>query len=593
LANFIAIVDPDAGRRDQFLREVEPLVPPVPGLVPGSCAAGDFAVRWAADAHAPISVSADRGAAVIFGNAIRSAEEVRIGADELRRQWLILGSWAHEPLDGYFAALVYDAAGLLAGTDVLGRFPIYYAAAGDALLVGSSPELFAHHPGFRATFDPRGLVGILLTNGLVEGRTLLSGVNRLAPGRTLFARTGLPVRENNQYDLPISDRYFDQPFDRHVDLLDAALERTIRRRVSPSPRPALLLSGGLDSRTVAGYLARQGISPLAVTHGDRDDLEMRCARSVVHELGFEHVMQASETDRLPEFAATRAKWEHCASGFSGIGSWGGQEALRRLAITVVSGHSMDWVIGGFESHGRDPSFDATFASQNRWGLSPPVLARLLRREVFGDAVAEVIAQLRARYEGYSDLGFQRAWGYALHHRQRFHIGALAWPQSFGSWPIVPAVDMTLLALAAGLPFETLDGRRLQIELLCRKFPRLARLPIDRNSYNVDPLLPDFWWKARRYIRRRVTRVKRALSLERSPRQERRIYYRQFDINGPRWRTLREAVEPLRSRGYEYFERAALDELLPPPDVRIEREDPITGGAGIKPVMGFLMWLARS
>jgi asparagine synthase (glutamine-hydrolysing) len=251
---------------------------------------------------------------------------------------------------------------------------------------------------------------------------------------------------------------------------------------------------------------------------------------------------------------------------------------------------MDWIIGGNESHVGALSFDTFFDHQNRWGVRPAVLERLFRRDIFGDAVAEVMANLRRRYQSYSDLESHRAWCFALHHRQRYHISCHAWSTCFGAWPLVPAVDMELLAVAGGLPAASLDGRRLQIELVCSRFPKLARLPLDRNSYNSDPLLPSFAYRVRRALRRRAQRALRSVVPAGQPGVERRRYYRQFDVNGPGWRSIREAVEPHRRLGYEYLNPAVLDELVPPPQAQVQFNDAITGSAGMKSILGFLLWL---
>jgi asparagine synthase (glutamine-hydrolysing) len=77
--------------------------------------------------------------------------------------------------------------GLTLGADLIGMFPVYWWTGGEVLLAGSSPELFRLHPCFRSSIDLEGLTGILLTMNSVDGRTLLEGVRRLAPGHFLRA----------------------------------------------------------------------------------------------------------------------------------------------------------------------------------------------------------------------------------------------------------------------------------------------------------------------------------------------------------------------------------------------------------------------
>ena len=591
MPNFIAIVDPDADRRRRFIERVTPLLAPVGGLISGSRSSPPFDIAWVAGESAPVSVAED-GAAVLFGTAIPAERDEPLSASELASVWSRPDS-PPASFDGYHAAITYDAhRGLLAGADILGQFPLYYYARNGVLLVGSSPELFSHHPEFRTAFDPIGLAGVLLTNGLFERHTLWQGVSRLAPGHVLVARPGEAPREILQYALPVSKAHFDRPFAEHLALTEDAVERAVRRHVPFGPRPVLSLSGGLDSRVLAGFLRRLGIAPLAVTSGNPGDIEMQCAMRVARELGFEHRIEDSDDSRRVFAAETRATWEHLASGFSGTGSWGGLDALRALGTRVVSGHSMDWIVGGYEPDAPDLTFEVFFENINRWGLRPPVLERLLRREVFGDAVPEILAALGAHYHACSDLNYQRAIAFSLHHRQRYHIGATHWATSFAAWPIVPAVDKGILSVTLGVPVDTLRHRKLEIELLCRRFPELAALPLDRNSYNRDPLQPGFLWKARRSVRRRVMRVVRRVVPERPRRVERRYYYRRFDFNAPVWAAIRRTVEPYRSLGREYFHPEVLDALLPPPDVPLRVDDAITGSAGIKTVLGFLLWLGR-
>lgn len=587
MANVVALVDPNPERREGFVRAAGPRLHAVPGLVAGGCTAGPFAALWAADPHAPVSAVADDGAAVLLGAAFETASDAPLDVTRLRAGLRSAGARDADPLDGYFAALAYDPhEGLRAGADSLGRFPLYWYAAGDVVLAGSSPELFRLHPSFRAGFDPAGLAGILLTNGLVGARTLWAGVRRLSPGAWLIARPGAPPCEVPDWAPSISDRHFGLPFSRHLELYDAALDAAIRRQVPRAPRPLLLLSGGLDSRTLAGVLGRQGIAPLAITHGQPGDLEVRCATPVARRLGFEHRVSERDRSEFVADAALRIRWEHGTNGFSGAGGWGSWRSLRPLGSRVVSGLCLDWVVGGPSQAYRDFEFDSFFADLNRWGVAPPVLDRLLRREIFGDAVRDLLGEMRARYERYSSHPFQRAWAFALQHRVRFHLSSFSWAESFGAWPIVPATDLGIVALGSGLPLETVDGRRLQVEHLRSHFPQLAALPLDRNSYNTDPLLPSLAYRIRRRVRHELRRFVPA----RTRGVERRRYYRQFDVNGPGWRAIRRAVEPHRHLGREYFHGDVLDEVLPPADAEVRFADAITGPAGMKTILGFLLWL---
>lgn len=594
MSNFVVIVDSDVERRTSFIEAIKPDLPPIDGLVTSSCSLGNFSAVWSAGAQAPVSYVSDaEGAAVLWGDAI-NAESDRLDAARLRNLWNDPVHRSKAVFDGFYAGVVYHPDfGLIAGADLLGIFPVYYYAKGDVLLMGSSPELFSRHPVFQKKFNPVGLVGILLTMHMFDGQTLLKDVRRLASGHLLSWQPGSTPTEALQYEVPVSNQYFSFPFSAHVDILDHAIDETIERHVQPDESYGLLLSGGLDSRMLAGYLKEKDIHPVALTLGKPTDQEMRCATPVARTMGFQHHTMDIGYEQYPFYANLLTKWEHIANGFNGIMGWGSYN-LGKFAPRIIMGHSMDAVMGtnyinwAYSPTSNTMSFEALFAKVNAWGISPDILRKLLRHEVFGDLVDEVIAGIKKVYEGYSDSESQRAWCFNLYNRQRFHVGSAAWQLSFGAWPVLPALDRRLLKTAGAMPAATIAERRAQIALVCKRFPHLAALPLDRNSYNTDPLRPRPHHQLIRYLRKRLTPLfhfsHRVLNKE-----ERRYYYRLFDFNSPGWLAVRQQAEPYREQAMHLFNKEEFEKLLPGPDVPLNLRDGIIDASGLKSLLGFMLW----
>jgi asparagine synthase (glutamine-hydrolysing) len=147
------------------------------------------------------------------------------------------------------------------------------------VIVSSSPESFRHHPLFRAEVDPLGLAALLLLHSPSQGETLHAGVNRLRAGHVLLADTGRGIREVVDWSPPQEPVLPDTPFAHHVQLLDQALEEAVARQTAPGIRHAVLLSGGRDSRMLAGYLRDLGHRPLAITVGEVPEPERLHPRS--------------------------------------------------------------------------------------------------------------------------------------------------------------------------------------------------------------------------------------------------------------------------------------------------------------------------
>lgn len=596
MANFIIVVDPNPERRSHFTKTIEPLLPPIQGLVTNSCTTGTFQASWATYPDAPISsVASKQGAAVVWGEAIQPGESTRIDAKTLQQIWQESPNSSLPSYDGYYAAVAYHPHfGLSVGVDILGIFPLYYYAQGEVALVASSPELFRYHPLFRAKFNPVGLVGVLLTNGLVNGQTLWQGVKRLDAGYSLLWQPGkLPEELPQQQNCSIvrDDVYNSFSFSEQLEVLEQALEQAITRHAPASRTHTLLLSGGLDSRMIAGFLQRQGVDTVALTLGKRTDLEMSCAIPVARTLGLRHHRVNIPLEEYPNYANLLVKWEQLANGGNCIMGWGIPNYLANLAGYVVAGFLLDRVIGGKSTYSLDSkslSFQSFFAQcLNPWGLRPQVLEKLLNRNIFADLVSDIINQASILYHNYSKEEIKRTWWFELRHRQRFHVGSAAWQLSFGAWPVLPVLDQQLLATTAALPPQTFDKRLAQERLVSDRFPQLAKLPLDRNNFNVEPLTPSS-------NRQKLARLYRLQQKWRRWQQrqgyERRYYYRTFDINNSGWQAVRYQAEPHREKVQHLFQSEVLDELLPPPDKPITNlEDAIIGASGVKALLGFLLW----
>ena len=259
---------------------------PLSGLVNGYCDSEDFSSVWAASPHAPVSSEVDEnGVRIMWGEAFNSDGRQKIDASSLKSLWQFQPEPSICVLDGYFAGVVYHPAkGLIAGGDLLGIFPIYYYKNSNVLLVGSSPEVFKLHPCFTQQFNPRGLVGILLSMHMVGGDTLFKGVQRLQAGHVLVSNNHMEISEVLFYQPPASDRYFNLPFSTHVDLLNEAISDTLKIQVTAGEPYTLLLSGGLDSRMLAGYLKQQDVNFESLTLGIKSDRETKIAGKVAKHL---------------------------------------------------------------------------------------------------------------------------------------------------------------------------------------------------------------------------------------------------------------------------------------------------------------------
>lgn len=573
LANFVALVDPDPTRRRRFVESTRPRLAPIDGLEAGEAHAGPLSLLWVHAAHTPVDAASDGESLALVLGDVAPAKDVLVSWKEDRAT----------PYDGFHAAFAWDPQrGLRAAADPLGLFPIVYWSAGDVALVASSPDLLRRHPGFRCEVDREGLVGLLLLNGLFDGRTLLRGVRRLSASHALQGLPATGLREVADFEPRFAGG--SETFRAQVDRVHEGVRELYGRQLRTGLCHAVTLSGGLDSRVSAAYAAGLGAPLTTLTLGEVDDLEARCAQGVARVLGAPHQVVPDPDEAMPEQFARQVRLDHGASGFGFPFAWNTVPALAELAPRVLSGVLVDTMIGGnpIEWAGGPERMDAGcfLAHARAWGLPVGRLRRLLRREVFGDAVDERLERMQTLFRESGPTPHQRAMRFHWSNRTRFQAGALPWIDSFAAWPALPIDSRAAVDLALSLDPHHIQRRRLEGELLRRHHPAVARIPVDRNGFDTTPLLPSWRWRLERGSWRAASR---------SPKELRR-YYRLFDVNHSSWRAVRRAFEDCRRAADDLFHPETLRELLPGPDDDVPWVwNPIFETSGATTLLGVLLW----
>ncbi len=493
----------------------------------------------------------------------------------------------------YGLAVAVSDHEVLVTADWLGLCPVYYYGDESSFIVTTSPALMHFYPGFRAGVDVRGLVGILLLAHSCLGRTMFRGLSRLAAGQVLKYEFGrAPSLDAVALGaVPAVPRTIEQA----VEAFDDVLGRVVGGAAGGGVR-SIYLSGGLDSRLVAGYLRRTGVDGLsAVTLGDRRDLEMRGAARVAAALGTAHERVPVNLADQPGFARRAVEVDAMTSGLYSLMEWSYAAAPRPAVLTGFLGDStlgasqVEW---GQEPASDAHAFSAMFASVNAWGLPADVIRRLVRESGVDDIVSGVRQGLSDEYESCPGPPWQRSWWFDLLHRERFLVGFAPKIMATRSWPVLPYAHPDILRLAQAAPFAFLAARRVQVEIALRKFPELARIPLAR-------LIDREWW---RLVPRRTRvwtpladRAKSSLSWhwhDKVDHWEPRAFLRAFDFNGPGWRTLRDEAREAADQADTWLNRDVVLEWIPPAstDVRLRRS--IVDATGRKALLGSVLCCRR-
>jgi hypothetical protein len=173
-------------------------------------------------------------------------------------------------------------------------------------------------------------------------------------------------------------------------------------------------------------------------------------------------------------------------------------------------------------------------------------------------------------------------------RVKNHVATALHRTSFHAWPLLPASDRRLFSAVIGLPVKAYADRRLENDVLRRRRPDLAALPLDRNSFAFHSLAAADTSRLGRLGRKLEQRL-RKWYWQRVRGFEPRRYERLFNVDHPRWLALRREAEPLRKRLHGLLDARVLDNILPPPDVRTKFRNAVNQGSGLRLLLGLALW----
>lgn len=203
--------------------------------------------------------------AVIYGRPHWTSPSLDAIAD--RDGWAasVIAAYAREGADflhhlkGWFAVAVYDSArrrGLIA-IDRSGIATLAYGRAADgALVFGSTTDAVRAYPKMAATISPQAIYNFLYTFTVPSPTTVYNEQRKVLPGEAIVFEDG-EIRPGFYWQMPYTAARTGNYADYGPQLLDI-LDKGVRRTLNGvgEEEVGAFLSGGLDSSTIAGLLAR-------------------------------------------------------------------------------------------------------------------------------------------------------------------------------------------------------------------------------------------------------------------------------------------------------------------------------------------------
>ena len=257
--------------------------------------------------------------------------------------------------EGMFAFSIYDAPRqrMLLARDRIGKKPLFYYLNHQFFVFGSELKcLFVNDAVPREAFQPA-LLHYLMFGFVAAPQTAFRGVFQLEPAHYMVIEGGRARQERywNPAALFVQPvrRSFAEAREEYLDLLRTSITD---RLISDVP-VGLLLSGGIDSTSIAAIMAEQNIAIPTFTirfrDGDKDEGET--ARRVAERIASEHEELYVEAGDFWELLP-RLVWhyEQPFGDLSAIPSYYVAQMARQRVTVVLNGDGGDENFGGYWRH---------------------------------------------------------------------------------------------------------------------------------------------------------------------------------------------------------------------------------------------------
>jgi asparagine synthase (glutamine-hydrolysing) len=257
-------------------------------------------------------------------------------------------------LRGMFAVAIWDERRrrLVLARDRFGIKPLYYRVQGDELSFASELRAFP-----RGEIDVDALEAFLAFNSIPAPLTIFREVRKLPPGHLLVWEDG--SLELRRYARPAPAAASELRDDDEADLVEelrARLRDSIKAHLVSDVPVGVLLSGGVDSATLAALAAQESAEPLrtfSIGFEERSFDELAGARLVAERYATDHHELVLRPDAALLLPALADAFDEPFADSSALPTYLVSELAAGHVKVALSGEGGDELFGGYYTYAAD------------------------------------------------------------------------------------------------------------------------------------------------------------------------------------------------------------------------------------------------
>lgn len=211
-----------------------------------------------------------------------------------------LGEGFLKQIDGMFAIALWDEEKerLFLARDRFGQKPLYYGKFRDSFIFGSEMKVILTHPSVKKELDINSVGRYLAFEYVPSPFSIFKGIFKLEPGSYLLFTKG-KIEIKKYWGLSFKETKMSKS--EILARLDSLLAKTIESHLVSDVPIGILLSGGLDSSTVAYYVSRytpKAIDAFSIGFKDKTFDESSYAKKVAKHLKVRHHLKIFNSSDL-------------------------------------------------------------------------------------------------------------------------------------------------------------------------------------------------------------------------------------------------------------------------------------------------------
>jgi asparagine synthase (glutamine-hydrolysing) len=322
------------------------------------------------------------------GELLTGREMGFCNAQVLLAAYTTFGPAFAEHVNGTYAAAVWDQAehALFLVTDPLSSYPLYYAQVGELLVFGSGARAVAEAPGLRRALNADAVADLIVFEQVYGNKTLFAGVRLLLPGMILRFQHG-EVSLERYIDFQYPEYYEMHEEEYYVDEWIRYMRQAVARQARGPDPLGVLLTGGLDSRSILGMLVSSGMDIRTLTFGIPGCDDERAASQMSSMLHLPHKFFPLQPDYLADVGTKGVRVTDGQKSVVHFNVLGALDGLVQESKVLYKGFLGGTIHGHVVSHGRlapvreEVWFEHIFSERSR-GFNEQELPKLYTDEMY-------------------------------------------------------------------------------------------------------------------------------------------------------------------------------------------------------------------